>query len=81
MLLWEGREKLAQGRLIVFPARDRPLVDRLADLHDTGGADRTFRAMKLETGGFPGEAARRHQPPGHRLEIGHGLFVIHLVDR
>ena len=40
-----------------------------------------FRAMELEARGLPRQAAGRHQPPRHRLEIRHGLFVVHLVDR
>ena len=74
-------EQLAKSRLVVLPAIERPLVDRLADLADAGGADRPLGAMELQAGRLPLQAGRRDQAPRHRFEVVDGLFVVHFVDR
>ena len=77
---WQCGEKVRELISIVLPAADGTRIDRLAHLGEARGSDGPLGAVELEARRVPLEAAGGHQASCGALEVGHGFFVVDLVD-
>ena len=74
-------EQVGEIMLVIFPSADRAVVDGLADLVGTEGADGALIFLEIKAGILPIQATGGDKTAGVRFQIGHEVLVLDFVKR